>query len=140
VPGQARFGPATGFVQILRYCVVHDCGNMINPTIVEGQVHGGVAQGIGGALFEKLVFDEGGQLLTTTLADYLLPLATDIPTIETAHITTPSPLNPLGVKGAGEAGVIPCHAVLAAAIEDALGVRISEMPIHPSRIWEMVQR
>jgi CO/xanthine dehydrogenase Mo-binding subunit len=132
--------PATGFVQILRYCVVHDCGNMINPTIVEGQVHGGVAQGIGGALFEKLVFDEGGQLLTTTLADYLLPLATDIPTIETAHITTPSPLNPLGVKGAGEAGVIPCHAVLAAAIEDALGVRISEMPIHPSRIREMVQR
>jgi aerobic carbon-monoxide dehydrogenase large subunit len=102
-----------------------------------------VAQGLGGALLEKLVFDEEGQLLTTTFADYLLPLATDVPTIETDHITTTSPLNPLGIKGAGEAGVIPCHAVVAAALEDALrerGVRISEMPINPCRIWELMQR
>ena len=135
--------PGTGFAKVLRYFVVHDCGTMINPMVVEGQIHGGVAQGLGGALLEKLVFDEEGQLLTTTFADYLLPLATDVPTIETDHITTTSPLNPLGIKGAGEAGVIPCHAVVAAALEDALrerGVRINEMPINPCRIWELMQR
>lgn len=133
----------TGFAKVLRYFVVHDCGTMINPMVVEGQIHGGVAQGLGGALLEKLVFDEEGQLLTTTFADYLLPLATDVPAIETDHITTTSPLNPLGIKGAGEAGVIPCHAVIASALEDGLrdwGVRISEMPINPCRIWELMQR
>lgn len=135
--------PATGFVQILRYCVVHDCGTMLNPAIVEGQIHGGVAQGLGGTSLEKLVFDENGQLLTATFGDYLLPTACDVPHIETDHITTPSPLNPLGLKGAGEAGVIPCDAVLAAAIEDALresGIRIAEMPLSPSRLRELIAR
>ncbi|HEY3367986.1 MAG TPA: aerobic carbon-monoxide dehydrogenase large subunit [Symbiobacteriaceae bacterium] len=133
--------PETGFVKILKYCVVHDCGPMINPMIVEGQVHGGVAQGLGGTLWEKLVYDEHGQLLTTTYADYLLPTAMDVPEMLLDHIETPSPLNPLGIKGAGEAGVIPCAAVMAAAIEDALrpfGVRIREMPLSPSRIRELI--
>jgi len=133
--------PATGFMQILRYCVVHDCGTVINPMIVEGQIHGGVAQGIGGVFYEKLVFDDQAQLQTTTFADYLLPLAADMPMIEIDHIETKSPLNPLGIKGAGEAGVIPCAAVFAAAFEDALknfGVRITEMPVNPSKIRELI--
>ncbi|HWI66624.1 MAG TPA: molybdopterin cofactor-binding domain-containing protein, partial [Symbiobacteriaceae bacterium] len=134
--------PATGFMKVLRYCVVHDCGTMINPMIVEGQIHGGVAQGIGGAFYEKLVYDENGQLLTSTFMDYLLPTASEMPNVETDHIETPSPLNHLGVKGAGEAGVIPCAAVFASAFEDALrefGVRISEMPINPSRLRELIR-
>jgi len=133
--------PQTGFMKILRYCVIHDCGRLINPLIVEGQVHGGVAQGIGGVFYEKLVFDENAQLLTTTFADYLLPTATDVPTIEVDHMETPSPLNPLGIKGAGEAGVIPCAAVFAAALEDALreyGVRITEMPLNPAKLKALI--
>jgi aerobic carbon-monoxide dehydrogenase large subunit len=139
----AEVDPATGQVRILRYCVVHDCGTVINPLILEGQIHGGVAQGIGGAFYEKLVFDEAGQLLTCTFADYLLPTACDVPLIELDHITTPSPLNPLGIKGAGEAGVIPCDAVLGSAVEDALrefGVRITEMPLSPARIRELITK
>lgn len=131
----------TGFMKILRYCVVHDCGRLINPMIVDGQIHGGVAQGIGGVFYEKLVYDRQGQLLTTTFADYLLPLATDVPFIETDHIETPSPLNPLGLKGAGEAGVIPCPAVFAAAFEDALkefGVKIDAMPLNPNLLKELI--
>ncbi len=135
--------PRTGFMKILRYCVIHDCGNVINPMIVEGQVHGGVAQGLGGVFYEKLVFDENAQLLTTTFADYLLPTATEVPHIETDHIETPSPLNPLGLKGAGEAGVIPVAAVFASAFEDALqefGVRISEMPLSPSKLKALIDQ
>jgi len=135
--------PQTGFMKILRYCVVHDCGNLINPMIVEGQVHGGVAQGIGGVFYEKLVFDENAQLLTTTFADYLLPTAMEVPHIETDHIQTPSPLNPLGLKGAGEAGVIPVAAVFASALEDALqefGVRITEMPLSPAKLKALIDR
>jgi carbon-monoxide dehydrogenase large subunit len=134
--------PATGFVKVLRYCVVHDCGTLINPMIVEGQIHGGVAQGLGGCFYEKLVFDQNGQLLTSTFADYLLPTATEVPTIEIDHIETPSPLNPLGIKGAGEAGVIPCAAVFATALEDALqdwGIRINEMPLNPARLRELIR-
>ncbi|HLN60308.1 MAG TPA: xanthine dehydrogenase family protein molybdopterin-binding subunit, partial [Symbiobacteriaceae bacterium] len=136
--------PETGLVRIERYMVVHDCGHMINPMVVEGQIHGGVAQGIGGLFYEKLAYDEAGQLLTTTFADYLLPTASDMPPrIEVDHITTPSPLNPLGIKGAGEAGVIPCGAAFAAALEDALrefGVRVTEMPLSPSRLRELIER
>ena len=134
--------PDTGFMKILRYCVVHDCGPMINPMIVEGQIHGGVAQGIGGVFYEKLVYDENGQLLTSSFMDYLLPTASEVPHVEMDHIETPSPLNPLGLKGAGEAGVIPCAAVFAAAFEDALreyGVRINEMPLSPSRLRELIR-
>lgn len=134
--------PATAMIEIKRYLVVHDCGTMINPLIVEGQVHGGVAQGIGSCFYEKLVYDEWGQLLNASFVDYLLPTALEVPRIETDHIETPSPLNPLGLKGAGEAGVIPCAAVIAAAIEDALrpfGIRISEMPLSPTKLWSLIQ-
>ena len=103
--------------------MVHDCGNLINPMIVEGQIHGGVAQGVGGALYERMVYDESGQLLNASFMDFLMPYVTEIPDgIDIDHLETPSPLNPLGIKGAGEAGVIPSAAVFAAAIEDAEGI------------------
>jgi CO/xanthine dehydrogenase Mo-binding subunit len=124
-------------VKILRYCVVHDCGNLINPRIVEGQVHGGVAQGVGGALYERMVYDASGQLLNASFMDFLMPYATEVPRIETEHMETPSPLNPLGIKGAGEAGVIPGSAVIASAIEDALGFKISAMPLAPTDLYSL---
>ena len=129
--------PDTADVTILRYAVLHDCGNLINPRIVDGQIHGGVAQGVGGALYERMAYDEHGQLLNASFMDFLMPYATEVPRIETAHLETPSPLNPLGIKGAGEAGVIPGAAVLAAAIEDAEGVRIDRMPLSPSELWAL---
>jgi aerobic carbon-monoxide dehydrogenase large subunit len=132
--------PETADIKILRYCVVHDCGRMINPMIVEGQVHGGVAQGVGGALYERIVYDADGQLLNASFMDFLMPYASEVPTVETDHISSPSPLNPLGVKGVGEAGVIPGAAVIASAIEDAEGIRIDRMPISPSELWELRQR
>ena len=132
----------TGMIKILKYVVVHDCGKVINPLIVDGQIRGGVAQGIGGAFYEKLVYDESGQLLTQTFMDYLLPTAMEIPEVEVDHIETPSPLNPLGVKGAGEAGVIPVPALFAQALDEALsdwGVRITEMPLSPNRLLELMK-
>jgi CO/xanthine dehydrogenase Mo-binding subunit len=132
--------PETAEIKILRYCVVHDCGTVINPMIVEGQVHGGVAQGVGGALYERMVYDESGQLLNASFMDFLMPYASEVPIVETDHLTSPSPLNPLGVKGVGEAGVIPGHAVIASAIEDAEGFRIDRMPISPSELWELRRR
>jgi CO/xanthine dehydrogenase Mo-binding subunit len=132
--------PDTAEVRILRYAVIHDCGRLINPKIVEGQIHGGVAQGVGGALYERLVYDEHGQLLNASFMDFLMPYATEIPRIETGHLETPSPLNPLGVKGAGEAGVIPVSAVIAAAIEDAEGIEISAMPISPDDLFRLRAR
>lgn len=129
--------PETAEIKILRYCVVHDCGRLINPRIVAGQIHGGVAQGVGGALYERIVYDGNGQLLNASYLDFLIPYAAEVPAIETDHLETPSPLNPLGVKGAGEAGVIPGAAVLAAALEDAEGIRIDRMPISPSELWEL---
>ena len=118
--------PETAEVRILRYCVVHDCGRLINPRIVEGQIHGGVAQGVGGALYERMVYDENGQLLNASFMDFLMPYASEVPKVETDHLETPSPLNPLGIKGAGEAGTIPGAAVLAAAISDAEGFFIDQ--------------
>jgi aerobic carbon-monoxide dehydrogenase large subunit len=132
--------PETAEVTVLRYCVVHDCGTVINPMIVEGQVHGGVAQGVGGALYERIVYDESGQLVNASFMDFLMPYASEVPSIETDHVTSPSPLNPLGVKGVGEAGVIPGHAVLASAIEDAEGFRIDRMPISPSELFDLRRR
>jgi CO/xanthine dehydrogenase Mo-binding subunit len=117
--------------------VIHDCGIMINPMIVEGQVHGGVAQGVGGALYERMVYDESGQLQNASFMDFLMPYASEVPHIETDHLETPSPLNPLGIKGAGEAGVIPVSAVIAAAVEDAMGFRIDAMPLNPSRLFDL---
>jgi aerobic carbon-monoxide dehydrogenase large subunit len=129
--------PDTAEIRILRYAVVHDCGRLINPRIVEGQIHGGVAQGIAGALYEKMEYDSDGQLLNASFMDFLMPYATEIPRIEIDHLETPSPLNPLGIKGAGEAGVIPVSAVIASAIEDAEGFEISAMPISPDDLFRL---
>jgi carbon-monoxide dehydrogenase large subunit len=130
--------PDTAEIRILKYAVVHDCGRLINPRIVEGQIHGGVAQGVGGALYERMVYDEHGQLLNASFMDFLIPYVTEVPRgIDIDHLETPSPLNPLGIKGAGEAGVIPSAAVFAAAIEDAEGIPITSMPISPSELFEL---
>jgi CO/xanthine dehydrogenase Mo-binding subunit len=132
----------TMMIEVKKYVVVHDCGTVINPMILEGQIHGGVAQGIGNAFYEKLVFDADGQLLNATLADYLLPTALDVPRMTLAHTVTPSPLNPLGIKGAGEAGAIPVGPLFAQALENALelpakGCEILEIPLSPGRLWEI---
>jgi carbon-monoxide dehydrogenase large subunit len=136
--------PLTFELKILRYVVVHDCGTVINPMILAGQIHGGVAQGIGNAFYEKLSFDEQGQLLNASLADYLLPTALEVPRMELDHTTTPSPLNPLGIKGAGEAGAIPVGPLFAQAIEDALDLKgkkieLLEIPLSPSRLFEIIR-
>ena len=127
-------------VEIKKYVVVHDCGRVINPMILEGQIQGGVAQGIGNAFYEQLHFDEHGQLLNASFMDYLVPTADTVPRIETDHVETPSPLNPLGVKGAGEAGAIPVGPLFAQAVEDAWGnpdFEICEIPLSPSRLFEL---
>jgi len=134
--------PKTMMVEIKKYVVVHDCGRVINPMILEGQIQGGVAQGIGNSFYEQLFYDENGQLLNASFMDYLLPTASDVPNVESAHIETPSPLNPLGVKGAGEAGAIPVGPLFAQAIEDALAeynLEICEIPLSPNRLFELVQ-
>jgi carbon-monoxide dehydrogenase large subunit len=127
----------TGGVKVLNYTVAHDSGRVINPLIVEGQVQGGVAHGIGNALLEWMQYDDNAQPLTTSFADYMLPMATDVPTCKIAHVETVNPFNPLGVKGAGEGGTIPAPAAIVAAIENALapfGVTFSETPLTPERI------
>jgi carbon-monoxide dehydrogenase large subunit len=134
--------PETLAVEIQKYVVVHDCGTVINPLILEGQVQGGVAQGIGNAFYEQLVFDENGQLLTGTFMDYLVPTAMEVPRVTSGHTVTPSPLNPLGIKGAGEAGAIPVGPLFAQTVENALqvpGLELLEIPLSPSRLWELVE-
>jgi CO/xanthine dehydrogenase Mo-binding subunit len=134
--------PETMMITIRDYVVVHDCGTAINPLIVAGQIHGGVAQGIGNAFYEKIVFDTDGQLLNGSLADYLLPTALDIPRMRLDHTVTRSTLNELGIKGVGEAGAIPVGPLFAQALEDALdlparGIEILEIPVSPNRLWEL---
>jgi CO/xanthine dehydrogenase Mo-binding subunit len=131
----------TGVVKVLRYAVVHDCGVVINPMVVDGQVRGGVAQGLGNALYEELIFDEAGQPRTTSYMDYLLPTAMEVPNIAVGHVQTPSPLNPEGIKGAGEGGTMPVPAVIANAIDDALaplGVVVERASISPARLLELI--
>ncbi len=131
----------TGDVTILRYSTAHDCGTRINPTMVLGQVIGGVAHGIGNALYEWMRYDAEAQPLTVNFGDYLLPMATDVPRIDQVHLETPTPLNPLGVKGAGEGGTIPALAAIAAAIEDALspfGVHIDQSPVTPPYLLDLI--
>jgi carbon-monoxide dehydrogenase large subunit len=131
----------TGAVRILRFTVAHDCGRVINPLVVDGQIVGGVAHGVGNALLERMVYDEQAQPLTTHFGEYLLPLATDVPHVDLVHLETPSPFNPLGVKGAGEGGTIASIAAILSAVEDALapyGVKIAEAPISPQRIVELL--
>ena len=132
----------TGAVKILKYIAVDDCGNQINPLIVEGQVHGGVVQGIAQALFEEAVYDEDGNLKTATLMEYLVPAASDLPSITTGHTVTPSPTNQLGVKGIGEAGTIGAAPTVITAIIDALsslGVTTMAMPASPQTVWRTIQ-
>jgi carbon-monoxide dehydrogenase large subunit len=139
----------TGEVRVLRYGVVHDCGRVINPAIVDGQVRGGVAQGIGGALYEELTYDQEGQLTSGTLADYLVPTAGEVPRIDLEHLETPSPLNPLGLRGVGEGGAIPGPAVIANAVEHALrgsastpGGRdpvVRRTPLSPTHVRSLIE-
>ena len=135
--------PETGAVSILRWVVAHDCGRVLQPTIVEGQIHGGVVQGIPDALNQQLAYDETGQRLTATLMDYTLATAADAPpTFEIRHLESPTPLNPLGAKGAGEGGIMPVHPLIAQAIEDALapfGARITGVPVTRAEICAMVR-
>lgn len=131
----------TGFVRLLRFVVAHDCGRAVNPQIVEGQIMGGVMQGIGGALYEQVVYDEDGQLGTGSFMDYTLPTAAEAPEFVLAHVDVPSPLNPLGVKGLGEGGAIGPPAAVAGAVEDALselGVVVRECPLTPARVYELI--
>jgi carbon-monoxide dehydrogenase large subunit len=135
--------PETMMIEIRRYVAVEDCGTVLNPLIVDGQIHGGVALGIANSYYEQLIYDENGQLLNASLADYLIPSATEIPRIEIGHEVTKSPLNPIGSKGAGEAGTIPVPALFAQAFEDALrdyDVEILEMPLSPNRLFELVHK
>ena len=130
----------TGSVKILRYVVVHDSGRIINPMIVDGQIQGGVAHGIGDCVYEKLQYDQEGQLLTTSYLTYLIPTACDVPAVHVERLEIPSDLNPIGVRGAGELGTIGAPAAVANAIEDALlplGVRVREFPLTHGRIWEL---
>jgi carbon-monoxide dehydrogenase large subunit len=123
--------------------VAHDCGRVINPMLVEGQIRGGVVHGIGNALFERMSYDESGQPTTTNYGEYLLPTAPEMPRIEIIHIETPSSLNPIGVKGAGEGGTIPAAACIIAAVEDALvpfRVSIGEHPLSPQRIVALIEK
>jgi aerobic carbon-monoxide dehydrogenase large subunit len=134
--------PEIGTVSILDYAVVHDCGRVIHPVIVEGQIHGGVAQGIGGALLEEIAYNESGQLENTTFLDYAMPRARNVPRIATAPIECPSPRNPLGVKGIGEGGAVSPPAAIANAIEDALAplrVHITETPVTPRRLMRLIK-
>jgi CO/xanthine dehydrogenase Mo-binding subunit len=134
--------PETAMVTIHKYVVVHDCGKVINPLILDGQIRGGVAQGIGNAFYEKVIYDKNGQLLTASFMDYLIPTSMEVPSVVVAHLETPSPLNPLGTKGAGEAGAIPVGPLFAQAIEDALpeyNLEILEIPLSPNRLFELIQ-
>ena len=135
--------PETCEARFLRYVCSHDCGRMINPTVVEGQVLGGVAQGVGGAYYERMAYNEDGQLTNASLMEFLMPYATEVPRVEIMHRETPTPLNELGVKGVGEAGAIPVPALFASAVQDALhplGVRVTQVPLSPNRIHELIER
>jgi aerobic carbon-monoxide dehydrogenase large subunit len=137
-----RVDEETGRVEILKYAVAHDCGTIINPMLVDGQIHGGVAHGIGNALYEEVIHDESGQILNGSYMDYYLPGAMDVPRMDVAHIETPTPLNPLGCKGAGEGGTIPAPAAIALAIEDALAdlkVKVNGLPVSPEALFNLIE-
>ena len=130
-------------MEITRYIAVDDCGKVINPLIVAGQIHGGIVQAIGQTLYEQAVYDEEGQLITGELMDYAIPKATMVPWMELASTETPSPVNPLGVKGVGEAGTIGCSPAVVNSVVDALshlGVRHVDMPLTPEKIWQVLQQ
>ena len=133
---------ATEHVKLNRDVVVHDCGRMINPLLVEGQILGGVVHGVGATLFEWMRYDANGQPLTVSYGDYLLPTADVLPQIEIHHMESPTPVNPLGVKGAAESGTIGAPSAIASAIEDALkpfGVKIIDLPLTPPRLLALIE-
>jgi carbon-monoxide dehydrogenase large subunit len=133
----------TGQITLLDYVVSHDAGKLINPLLVDGQIHGGVAQGIGAALYEEIAYDTNGQLLSGSFMNYLLPGSMEVPRIKTAHLESPSPLNPLGVKGLGEGGAIAPPAAIANALADALqsfGAEVNEIPLSPDRVLALLAR
>jgi aerobic carbon-monoxide dehydrogenase large subunit len=139
---EAEVDPATGAVRLIRYVVVHDCGRVINPMMLDGQVLGGVVNGIGATLYEWMRYADDGQPLTVNYADYLLPTADTVPPIEIHHMESPTPLNPLGVKGAAESGTIGAPAAIVAAIEDALsplGIVIRDLPVTPARLRALIE-
>jgi carbon-monoxide dehydrogenase large subunit len=134
--------PETGKVDVVRYVAVDDCGRAINPLLIDGQVHGGVTHGLGQALFERIHYDDDGQLVTGSFVDYTLPTAAELPSFETDRTETPSPVNSLGVKGVGEAGTIAASAAVTNAVIDALrplGVMYIDMPLTPMRVWLTIQ-
>ena len=138
----ARVDPETGAAHIEQYYIVEDCGTILDHDVVEGQVQGAVAQGMGNAIFEELIYDDGGQLLTASLMDYLVPYATDIPAMQIEHMETPSPFTFNGVKGVGEAGTVGAYAAVPSAVADALrplGVEVTRLPLSPQRLWEGVK-
>lgn len=135
--------PETMMIKIKRYVTVEDCGTVLNPLILEGQIHGGVSMGLGNSYYEKLHFDENGQLLNASFMDYLLTSSTEVPRIEVGHVETRSSLNELGTKGVGEAGAIPVPALFAQALENALYDRkleVLEMPLSPNRLYELLNQ
>jgi carbon-monoxide dehydrogenase large subunit len=134
--------PISGTIDLQRFVSADDCGNIINPMIVEGQIHGGLAQGIAQALYEEAVYDENGQLLTGSLMDYAVPSADQLPTFELASTVTPTDVNPLGAKGVGEAGTIGSTPAVVNAVVDALsplGIKHIEMMLRPQRVWEAIE-
>jgi carbon-monoxide dehydrogenase large subunit len=143
VVAQVEVDPRSGEFELQRYILVHDCGTQVNPMIVEGQVHGAVAQGIAAALFEELVYDlETGQLVNGTMVDYFMPTAADVPTFELDHLETPSPVTPFGIKGVGEGGTIAAAAAITNAVCDALspfGVELDRLPITAEAIWRALR-
>ncbi len=132
----------TGDARLVRYVAVDDVGSPVNPMIIDGQVHGGVAQSVGAALYEEGVYDEDGNLLTQNLTTYLVPSAAELPSFELARTETPSPTNPLGVKGVGETGTIAATPAVVSAVVDALshlGVTDIQMPATPERVWRAIE-
>ncbi|MCZ7526908.1 MAG: molybdopterin-dependent oxidoreductase [Acidimicrobiia bacterium] len=134
--------PRTGVVEIVEYCLADDCGTRLNPATVEGQTDGSLAQGIGAALFEEYVYDEQGQPLVATLADYLIPTINEVPATRKTAVVTPSPFTPLGAKGCGEGAIHVTPAAIMCAVNDALaplGVLLREVPAAPQRVWNLIR-
>lgn len=129
----------TGWVEVAKYSIAHDCGTVLNPMIVDGQIDGGVVHGLSNALLERIIFDESGQPRTTTLMDVRIPTAADVPDLRKVHTVTPAPDNPLGVKGAGEGGTMPVAAVIASAVDDALGISVDRYPMTPDVVRSMIE-
>jgi carbon-monoxide dehydrogenase large subunit len=136
---EVELDPGTGHIEITRYIVVEDCGRVINPQIVDGQICGATAQGIGGALLEALVYNEDGQLVTGSFMDYLLPTASDIPSLELHHLETPAPGNPAGAKGVGEGGTLAPPGAVANAVSHALGMEFNSLPLRPQDVVRLLE-